>query len=172
MAELRLSRIAEESLPVPGADPWYVAAGDAAATVMTDFSERHSVTVPAGAPLEAALEHMKHTGVRCAFVLDDAGQRVIGMITAYDIMGDRPMRVMQATEVSRAELSVRNLMRALPECPLLRMTDVARATAGDIMRLFDESGLTHIPVVETMDGGQLRLRGMFSASRLRRVLRR
>jgi CBS-domain-containing membrane protein len=171
MAALRLTRIADQALPVPGADPWYVSAGDAAATVMTDFSERHSVTVAAGASLEAALDHMKHTGVRCAFVLDDAGQRVIGMITAYDIMGVRPMQIMQATEVSRSELSVRNLMRTLPECPLLTMADVARATAGDIMRLFDESGLTHIPVVESIDGGQHRLRGMFSAARLRRILR-
>jgi CBS domain-containing protein len=172
MAALRLTRISTESLPVPGADPWYVNGGDAATTVMTDFSERHSVTVAAAAPLDAALDHMKHTGVRCAFVLDDTAQRVIGMITAYDIMGDRPMQIMQATEVSRAELSVRNLMRALPDCPLLTMADVARATVGEIMRLFEESGLTHIPVVESIDGGQLRLRGMFSAARLRRVLRR
>ncbi len=172
MAALRLSRISSESLPVPGSDPWHVNAGDAAATVMTDFSERHSVTVAAGAPLDAALDHMKHTGVRCALVLDDAGHRVIGLITAYDIMGDRPMQIMQATEVPRSELTVRNLMRPLRECPMLTMADVARATAGDVMRLFEESGLTHVPVVESVAGGQLRLRGMFSAARLRRVLRR
>lgn len=172
MASLRLTRISAESLPVPGADPWYVNAGDAAMTVMTDFSDRHSVTVAAAASLDAALDHMKHTGVRCAFVLDDTSQCVIGLVTAYDIMGDRPMQIMQATEVSRAELTVRNLMRTLPDCPVLRLEDVVRATVGEVMRLFEESGLTHIPVVETTDGGQLRLRGMFSAARLRRVLRR
>lgn len=168
----RLTRITDESLPVPGADPWYVDAAEPAATVMTDFSERHPVTVAAGASLESALEHMKHTGVRCAFVLDAAGQRVIGMVTAYDIMGDRPMQISQASGVPRAELTVHSLMRALPDCPVLTLGEVTRSTAGDIMRLFEESGLTHIPVVETIDRGQPRLRGIFSASRLRRVLRR
>lgn len=172
MAPPRLTRIADESLPVPGADPWYVAATEAATSVMTDFSERHSVTVAAGASLDSALEHMKHTGVRCAFVLDATGQRVIGMITAYDIMGDRPMQIAQASGVSRAELTVRNVMHALPDCPVLDLDDVARSTVGDIMELFEESGLTHIPVVESNGGGKRRLRGMFSASRIRRVLRR
>lgn len=172
MTGLRLTRISTDSLPIPGSDPWYVGAGEAAVSVMTDFSERHSVTVPAAASLEAALDHMRHTGVRCAFVLDDSGQRVIGMITAYDIMGDRPMQIAQASAVARAELTVRNVMQALPECLALSMAEVARATAGEILQLFEESGLTHIPVVEPIEGGQLRLRGMFSAARLRRVVRR
>ncbi|MBK6337222.1 MAG: CBS domain-containing protein [Betaproteobacteria bacterium] len=55
--------------------------------VMTDFRERSAISVREHSAIDAALEHMKHAGVRSAFVLDRDGQKVLGMITAYDIQG-------------------------------------------------------------------------------------
>ncbi len=171
MASIALTSIAQPALPVPGSDPWYVAASDSAISVMTDFRERSSVTVLATTAIDAALDHMKHTGVRCAFATDDARTIVVGMITAYDIMGVKPMQLMQATEMPRGEITVRDLMQKVSDWRVAQMHDVLQANVGAIMKIFDDTRLTHIPVIE-ITAAESQLRGMFSASKVRRVLRR
>lgn len=157
-------------LPIPGADPWHVNRHDPAITIMTDFRERTSVTVSDAATIDDALEHMKHTGVRCAFAIDERRRVVVGMITAYDIMSERPMRHMQATEIPRSEVLVSDIMIPVAEWRIADMEMVERASVGDIARLCDEAGLTHLPVMEVNSVGESRLRGLMSAAKIRRLL--
>ena len=170
MPNLSLSTLTVASLPIPGADPWHAKAEDPALSVMTDFRERASVTVPVTATIDAALEHMKHTGVRCAFAIDEAQRLVIGLITAYDIMGEKPMRLMQSLATPRAQLLVRDLMLRPADWRVVDIRRVGRSTVAAVARLFDESLLTHIAVMEFDDHGAQRLRGLLSAARVRRVL--
>jgi CBS domain containing-hemolysin-like protein len=60
--------------------------------VRADFRERPSLTAAESSPIDAALEHMKHAGVRSAFASDGAGRMVTGLITSFDIMSEKPMR--------------------------------------------------------------------------------
>ncbi|HZT56336.1 MAG TPA: CBS domain-containing protein, partial [Burkholderiaceae bacterium] len=115
MPRLTLSTLNASALQIPGADRWYANPEDPALSVMTDFRERSSVTVSETLSIDAALEHMKHTGVRCAFAVDEAQRLVVGLITAYDIMGEKPMRLMQATSTARSHLLVKDLMTRLPD---------------------------------------------------------
>jgi CBS domain-containing protein len=137
---------------------------------MTDFRERTSVTVATTAPIDAALEHMKHTGVRCAFAVDESQQRVVGLITAYDILSEKPMHVMQSTGNPRQEVLVQDLMQRIVEWRVLEVKDVEQATVAQVSRMFEGTRLTHIPVMETTPQGERRLRGLFSAVRLKRLL--
>ncbi len=172
MASIALTETGCSSLPIAGADAWYVAATDPATSVMTDFRERSSVTVMAGASIDAALDHMKHTGVRCAFVTDEARANVIGLITAYDIMGVKPMQLMQAHDTPRGGITVRDLMQHVKDWRVAQMNDVILADVAAILRLFDANVRTHIPVIETPQSTPAQLRGLFSAAKVRRVLRR
>ena len=81
MTSLQLRTVASPALHIPGTDPWHARGEDPALTVMTDFRERASITVADTDPIDAALEHMKHTGVRCAFAVDAERHLVIGLIT-------------------------------------------------------------------------------------------
>ena len=172
MVALALSSIEIEHLRIPGADPWHAAPGDPALTVMTDFRERASVTVSAAATIDAALDHMKHTGVRCAFVTDDERRLVIGIITAYDITGEKPMRHMQAAQVPRTEVLVRDIAQKIADWRIAEIRDVEHATVAAVSRLFEESLLTHIPVMETSAQGERRLRGLLSAAKVKRLISR
>ena len=172
MAQLALHSCGGASLPIPGADPWYAAPGDPALTVMTDFRERSSVTVAEDATVDAALEHMRHTGVRCAFAVDQAKRSVVGMITAYDIMSEKPLRHARSTESPRHEVRVKDIMLPLAEWRVVDVRELAGATVGEVMRLFDESQLTHLAVTESAADGQRRLRGLLSAAKVRRLLSR
>jgi len=167
---LTLISLSARSLQIPGTDPWHVRPIDPALAVMTDFHERTSVTVSTMAGIDAALEHMKHTGVRSAFAVDEAQRLVVGLITAYDIMGEKPMRYIRSMDVTRAQLLVKDLMTALADLRVVDIRQIEAGTVADIARLFAESQLTHIPVVETDGRGGQRLRGMLSAARVKRVL--
>ena len=170
MPKLTLSPLLATNLQIPGADRWYAKPDDPALSVMTDFRERSSVTVPEMTTIDAALEHMKHTGVRCAFAIDEAQRQVVGLITAYDIMGEKPMRHMRLTSTVRAQVLVKDLMSRLPDWQVAHVKQVERHTVAAVAHLFDETLLTHIVVMETDDHGVQRLRGILSAAKVKRLL--
>jgi CBS-domain-containing membrane protein len=173
---LELKPVSGRSLTSPGSDPWRVAASDAARTVMTDFRERSAISVPEDSPIDAALEHMKHTGVRSAFVLDREGRKVLGLISAYDIQGEKPLRYMQTLGGmdrgnSREEVLVRDIMEGIEHWQVVDISDVERSTVGVVLDAFRRSGRTHIAVVERREGGGEHLRGLFSFAKITRLLK-
>jgi CBS domain containing-hemolysin-like protein len=167
MAHLLLHSIAVESLQIPGADPWHANPHDPAVTVMTDFRERSSVTVVESATIDSALEHMKHTGVRSAFVIDAERQVVVGLITAYDITSEKPMQLLHTP---RHEVLVRDIMEKISEWRVIDFAALTHATVAAVAQLFEETRRTHIPVMENSERGTLTLRGLLSSARVRKVL--
>lgn len=170
MPALSLRPLAASALQIPGSDPWHANPTDPALTVMTDFRERASVTVSETDSIDAALDHMKHTGVRCAFAVDSDRRVVVGMITAYDISSEKPMRLIQSLNTKRSAIVVRDLMQRMSEWRVLHMDDLERSTVAAIDRLFDASRLTHIPVMEKNLQGESRLRGLLSSAKVKRLL--
>ncbi|MCC7412624.1 MAG: CBS domain-containing protein [Gammaproteobacteria bacterium] len=168
MSTLSLTTLAAPDLPIPGADPWSARAQDPAITVMTDFRERASVTVRESDTIDAALDHMKHNGVRCAFVTN-AAERVVGLITAYDIMGEKPLRHAQAPGAPQHDIAVKDIAVKISEWQVVDVRELERTTVDAVRRTLDRSQLTHLPVMETTGSGP-RLRGLLSAAKIRRLL--
>jgi CBS domain-containing protein len=172
MGILPLTLVTNTCFQISGLDPWHADPQDPALTVMTDFRERASVTVPETALIDEALEHMRHTGVRCAFAIDDRRSIVVGLITAYDVTGEKPMQFMQAEAIPRREVQVRDIMREISECPVADIKQIELATVAAVSNMFAKNQLTHVPVVETSDNGEQRLRGLLSAAKVKRLLSR
>jgi CBS domain-containing protein len=170
MPVLSLVKLKNHSLPIPGAEPWHAAPDDPARSVMTDFSERASVTTSENATIDEALDHMKHTGVRCAFAVDAEKKVVVGLITAYDITSEKPTRHMQTVSGKRGEVLVRDIMQRIEDWQVVNIADIERSTVAAVARLFETCRLTHIPVMETRENGERRLRGLLSAARVKRLL--
>jgi len=168
--KLKLGSIQRDSLPIPGAEPWHVRATDAALLVMIDFRSRSSVTVSEKTPLDEALGHMKHTGVRCAFVVDDKKSAVVGMLTAYDILGESRQRHMHFTGVGHDDVLVRDIMQKISDWRVANIKDIEQSTVGDLLEVFLNTGVTHVPVMEATDSNELRLRGLFSFAKVKRLL--
>jgi CBS domain-containing protein len=113
---------------------------------------------------------MKHAGVRSAFATDPARNAVVGLVTAYDIMSEKPMRFMQSLATPRREVLVRDVMQPTTDWRIAELKDLEGATVLSVALMFEETQLTHIPVMETDDSGERRLRGLLSAARVRRLL--
>jgi len=167
---LALKSIQGDRLPIPGAEPWHVRAADPAMSVMIDFRSRSSVTVTESATLDDALGHMKHTGVRCAFVVDDKKSAVVGMLTAYDIMGEKPQQQMHFTGLARADLRVSDIMQKLKDWRVATIEDIDRSSVADVLDVFIRADVTHLPVMEKSEAGEQRLRGLLSFAKVKRLL--
>jgi CBS domain-containing protein len=137
---------------------------------MTDFRERTSVTVSDTAMIDEALEHMRHTGVRCT--IDYQSRIVVGLITAYDILGEKPMQYIQSAAIPRREVLVRDIMQKMSEWHVVDIKQIERATVAAVSNMFAERRLTHVPVMETSEAGEQRLRGLLSAAKVKRLLSR
>jgi CBS domain-containing protein len=172
MSILPLTIVTNTSLQIPGLEPWYADPHDSALTVMTDFRERNSVTVEDTATIDDALEHMRHTGVRCAFAIDVHTAVVLGLVTAYDITGEKPMQYMLSRAIRRREVLVRDIMQEISSCRVADIKQLERATVGAVSNMFIGSRLTHVPVMEAGENKEQRLRGLLSAAKVKRLLSR
>ncbi len=167
---LKLKSVQSKSLKIPGAEPWHVTEKDPAIAVMTDFHWHSSVTVSENSTIDTALEHMKHTGVRCAFVIDGKMSAIVGMITAYDISGEKPVQHMRLTSTPRAEILVKDIMQKTADWHVANLEDIEHATVGDVLKVFTDKDVTHIPVMQMTGENEQRLRGLLSFAKVKRLL--
>lgn len=122
MAKSVLELVSLRSEPIPPqTGSWRVNLSDPARTVMTDFNEHNIVAVAPKQQVDEALEAMRHAGVRSAFVLNESRSAVLGLITAYDIMGEKPLRHIQMVGGVREDVMVADIMDRAPEWQVLQI---------------------------------------------------
>ena len=146
--------------------PGRVTLDDPAFSVMTDLREVAAATTRPEETIDAAHAQMIRRGVRLLFVLETGGA-VCGVITATDLLGEKPVRFMQARGVSHAEILVEDIMTPAAMLEALSLLDAAQMRVGHIVATLKSVGRKHLMVAE--DGGQ-RIRGLFSASQIARQL--
>ena len=154
----------------PVNESWQVKLTDPAITVMTDFRERAFFKVAPDEQIDESLEKMKHAGLRAAFVMDKQSDKLLGIITSYDIMGEKPLRYLQhAGFTEHKDILVSDIMENLREMVAVGMQEVEKSTVHSVLDALQKSGRTHLPVVEKNSGGELHLRGLFSAAKVLRL---
>ena len=112
--------------------PERVTLEDPALNVMTDLKKVSVVTVRAKTPMEKAHEKMRRYGVRTLLVLDEA-DKVLGLLTTTDILGEKPMRFLQHMGGTHADILVRDIMTPQRELEVLNMLDVSSAKVGHVL---------------------------------------
>lgn len=151
------------------ADAIRVRADDAAIAVMTDFKKVRALTVTAGATADYALQRMKTNRVRLLLVVD-AENAVLGLITATDLQGEKPVQVVTERGIRRDELLVADLMTPAERLEVIDLAEVAHARVGHVHATLKAVGRQHALVVDSDPDGRQWLRGLFSASQLGRQL--
>jgi CBS domain-containing protein len=146
--------------------PGRVTLDDPAFSVMTDLREVSAATTRPDETVDAAHAQMIRRAVRLLFVLDADGS-VAGVITASDLLGEKPVRFMQDRGVSHAEILVEDIMTPAAMLEALPIQDVAQMRVGHIVATLKAVGRKHLMVAE--EGGR-RIRGLFSSSQLARQL--
>lgn len=141
---------------------------DPAKYVFTDFQRVTPLTIEASATIERANEKMIMCGVRLLFVCDDHGT-IEGLITADDILGERPVQYVKEHGGCRQDILVLDIMTHQKKLETVDLDVVLEATVGDIAETIKHTGKHHILVTENIRGNET-LRGIFSRTQVSRQI--
>ena len=150
-----------------------VQASSPATDVMTDLSRVAAVTTAASASIDEAHQAMITRGVRALFVVDEA-RVVLGIITANDIQGERPIQIAQDRGVRHVEVFVSEVMTPADLLEAMELQDVLQVRVGDIVETLKRSGRQHALVIESgpadATSATRTVRGIFSLTQIARQL--
>lgn len=147
-----------------------VKVSSSALEVLTDLRFVPAATVKADLDIETTMQKMIARGVRSLLVVD-VEEDVIGLVTARDLMGERPMAITAASGLDCSRIIVRQVMTTADHIEVLPLEDVLHARVGDIVETLKHSGRQHAMVVdEDAISGKALIRGIFSASQIARQL--
>jgi CBS domain containing-hemolysin-like protein len=104
-------------------------------------------------------------GVRLLLVVDERDE-VLGVISATDILGERPMRVATERGLRRDELTVADIMIPAEQVEVVALQDVAAARVGHVLETLRRAGRQHALVLDE----ERMVRGIFSLSQIARQL--
>lgn len=147
-----------------------ISADSPAIEAMTDFARVQVVTIGRAASIADANARMISRRVRLLMVAS-GDEQVVGLVTARDILGEKPVQVAQARGCKHDELSVGDVMTPISHLDTLYLSDVLNARVSDILTALKQLGRQHI-LVEDVDQvtGLPRVRGLFSATHIGRLL--
>lgn len=149
--------------------PEKVTADSPALDVMTDFSKVAAITMTPFASLDEAEQRMIASHVRLLFVTDHANS-ILGVITANDLLGDRPVKYLQEVGGRRSDIELSDIMTSSDQIEVLYLVDVENATVGDIIETLKKVGRQHAMVVDLDEEKNQVVRGLFSTTQIGRQL--
>jgi CBS domain-containing protein len=132
---------------------------------MTDLARVSPATIRPQAPLAGANQFMITRGVRLLLVVDER-DTVLGLITATDLLGERPMQVASERGLRRDELSVADVMTPAAQVEVLALADVEASRVGHVLETLRRLGRQHALVADD----QNTVCGIFSISQIARQL--
>lgn len=143
---------------------------DPAISVMTDLSKVSMVVTRPNITMDTANAKMIRYGVRMLLVLD-SNDHVAGVLTASDILGEKPIRFLQNMGGTHADILVRDLMRPQRELEVYNIEEVRNANVGQIIATLKKAGRQHGLVIAEGDDGKQTVCGIFSVTQIARQLR-
>ena len=146
-----------------------LALSDPAVRVVTDFMLEQPLTVAEDRLIDEALREMIVAGVRALLAVH--GDMVTGLITSYDIQGERPLQFLRSSNFSRHdEIEVGHIMTPWDQVPTLDWRAVRTECVADIVKFFKDTRATHGAILEYFDQGAIFVRGLVSRTQLERQL--
>lgn len=133
---------------------------------MTDLTRVRAATIPGERTLTECNTLMKARGVRLLFVEGKDGP-IVGVITATDLLGEKPMRFVQERGVTHDEVLVSDIMTPVATVESIDFREVTHAQVGHIVATLKAVGRKHTFVTDE-EGS--RIRGIFSTTDIARRL--
>jgi hypothetical protein len=147
--------------------------------VMTDLTRVPPALIAPEAPLVGANEFMISRGVRLLLVADYR-ENVLGVLTATDVLSERPMQVATERGLRRDELTVGDVMTPAEQVEVIELADVQGARVGHVFETLRRMSRQHALVVDyevlppvrrlAPPAKRTMVRGIFSLSQIARQL--
>lgn len=148
--------------------PELVHLSDPAFLVMTDFSQHKPHIIAPTEPMDDALNDMKVHGAHLLLVKSEEGL-IEGAVTSEDILGEKPIQIIQERRINRAQITVKMIMTPLQNIAAVEIKSLQHAKIGNIVLTLKEMNQHYMLVFETNEDETV-LRGMFTTSQISRQL--
>lgn len=143
---------------------------DPALEVMTDFKRITAITISPRESIETANQRMIQKGIRTLFVVD-VYDYLVGLITASDILGEKPIQYIQSFGGQRKDITVEDIMVSREYLEVLSLRDVSHARVGDIVETLKHDKRQHALVLDDQGpNNENTIRGIFSLTQIARQL--
>lgn len=151
------------------ASPKSVTLTSPAIDVMTDLRYIQAAVIGLHVTMELANAYMKQRGVRSLLVLNQ-DDTLAGIITATDILGEKPLRFIQERRVKHNEILVSDIMTPLDRLEAISIRDIQHAKVGDVITSLLDTGRQHAWVIENAADGKPAVCGIFSLTQIEKQL--
>lgn len=136
--------------------------------VMTDLTRVAAAVASPATTVDEANRYMMRRGVRMLLVLDDR-ELLTGIVTATDILGEKPVTLARERGVRHSDILVADVMTPASRLDAFDIRAVMAASVGHVVASLQRSRRHHALVVQDSDEG-LEVRGVFSLSQIARQL--
>lgn len=149
--------------------PEIVHLNDPASFVMLDFKNHKPLTIHAGEFIDDAGNEMKYSNVHLLIVVDD-DQRVVGLIEANDLIGEKPLQIAQSRGMERKEIRVRLLMTPQEKISVLDVDELKNAKVAHIIETMRTLKTRYLLVICHQTDASQEVMGLFAASQISKQL--
>jgi CBS-domain-containing membrane protein len=145
-----------------------------AISALIDCNSPFTLSIDESTQIDHALEFMKYNHIGVLFVTQE--DSIVGIITANDIIGEKPMLYLLAHEgpssaCTRADVLVRDLMEPIEQLALIKYDALKLAKIGDILETFKKTGEYYLLVVDAeASNNDIIVRGLLSAMTIEKLL--
>lgn len=137
--------------------------------VMTDLKRVAAVVVSPATSIDDADRFMMRRGVRMLLVLDEEAV-LVGIVTATDIMGERPVTLAHERGVRHSEILVGDVMTPAQRLDAFELDQVRGARVGNVVASLQQHRRHHALVTQADGRGGLEVRGLFSLTQIARQI--
>jgi signal-transduction protein with cAMP-binding, CBS, and nucleotidyltransferase domain len=137
--------------------------------VMTDLTHVTAAVAFPSMTVEEANRYMIRRGVRMLMVLDEQDM-LVGVVTATDILGERPVTLARERGVRHSEILVADVMTPASRLDAFDIETLQGACVGNVVASLQRTRRHHALVTQRNIGGGLEVRGLFSLSQIARQL--
>lgn len=163
--------ISPEQTILPSHDlPELVRLDDPATSVMTDFTHTPPHVISPDKSMDEALNEMKITGVHLLLVTDAAGH-LQGIISSEDVLGEKPIKLIQEKRITRENVTVQMLMIPVDSIIAFHIESIDSARVGHIVKaLADHKRLYALVTGHSKASDKTLIRGLFTAAQISKQL--
>lgn len=140
-----------------------------ACEVMTDLRHVSAAVISPDTSMEIANTYMMQRGIRSLFVMNQ-DNTLSGIITATDILGEKPLRFIQERRIRHSDILVRDMMTPLDKLEAIPVGEIEHAKVGNIVASLRESGRLHTLVIENQIDSLPKICGIFSWTQIEKQL--
>lgn len=142
---------------------------DPALTVMIDFENTKAPVVTPETRIDQVLEEMKISSVHLMMVADQ-NKNVIGLISTEDILGEKPIKILEERRINRGEITARMVMVPQTQIAAIDYDSLTNIRVGNIVNTLRGNHEHYVLVIQTLEKNQKIIRGLFSISQISKQL--